>query len=178
MFMTGDNDPWINNEDSPEYNAPQRAKDMMDRIDERAAHYRSSEIFAVFGEDFKYINAHWMFQQMDNMIEYMNANHGDKYIFKYSTPSEYIDAVHAHDLTWPAKTDDFFPYGAGAHDYWTGYYTSRANAKAYVRRTSSAFTSASSLYALKMIDQSPDAKDIQVKIKSASYAMLDAIGIL
>ena len=124
----------------------------MDRIDERAAHYRTPEIFVVFGEDFKYINAHWMFTQLDNMIEYMNKHHSDKYFFRYSTPSEYISAVHSHDLVWPSKTDDFFPYGAGAHDYWTGYFTSRANAKAYARRTSSAFTASSALFSLKMID--------------------------
>lgn len=178
MFMTGDNDPFIVDASSPQFNAPQRAKDLMDRVDERAAAYRSPEIFMVFGEDFKYINAHWMFTQLDNMIEYMNEHHGDKYVFRYSTPSEYVSAVNAHDLVWPSKTDDFMPYGAGGHDYWTGYYTSRANAKAYVRRTSSAFTASSALYSLKMIEKSEEAKDLQLKIESANYAMLDAIGIL
>ena len=76
---------------------------MMARIDERAAVYRTPEIFAVFGDDFKYINAHWMFTPLDNMIEYMNKHHGDKYFFRYSSPSEYIDAIKQHDVTWPTK---------------------------------------------------------------------------
>lgn len=103
MYMTGDDPLFITDASSPEYNAPERAKDMMARIDERAAVYRTPEIFAVFGDDFKYINAHWMFTQLDNMIEYMNKHHGDKYFFRYSSPSEYIDAVKRHDVTWPTK---------------------------------------------------------------------------
>jgi hypothetical protein len=31
---------------------------------------------------------------MDKMIDYMNENYGEKYIFKYSTPSNYIDAIN------------------------------------------------------------------------------------
>lgn len=73
---------------------------------------------------------------MDNMIEYMNEKFGDKYFFKYSTPSDYIDAIAAKNLTWKVKRDDGFPYYSGGDDYWTGYFTSRPNAKSYIRRAS------------------------------------------
>jgi hypothetical protein len=179
MYMTANDDLFIIDEASPEFNAPQRAQDMMDRIEERAAVYRTSEIFAVFGDDFKYINAHWMFTQLDSMIGYMNTHHGDKYHFRYSTPSEYIDAVRQHDVTWPTKKGDMFPYSStdNGHDFWTGYFTSRANAKEYVRRTSSALSASSSLYAIKMLSEHSDEESKQA-VLDATFSMMDAVGIL
>ena len=47
---------------------------------------------------------------MDNMIEYMNANYGDKYLFKYSTPGTYVKALNDASVTWPTRYDDGFPY--------------------------------------------------------------------
>lgn len=58
------------------------------------------------------MNAFQNYENMDKMIEYMNANFGDKYIFKYSTPSEYVDAINGiKDRKWPTKYDDLMPYG-------------------------------------------------------------------
>ena len=51
----------------------------------------------------------------------------------YSTPSRYIDAVHAANKTWTLKTDDFFPYADRPYAYWTGYFTSRPALKGYTR---------------------------------------------
>ena len=47
---------------------------------------------------------------MDNMINYMNENFGDKYFFQYSTPSIYIDAIKKYNIAWTTKYDDGFPY--------------------------------------------------------------------
>ena len=33
----------------------------------------------------------------------MNYNHGDNYFLKYSTPSNYIDALSKKNITWPIK---------------------------------------------------------------------------
>jgi len=63
----------------------------------------------------------------------MNTHHGDKYHFRYSTPSDYIDAIAKLNVTWPTKYDDMFPYADGPDAYWTGYFTSRANNKAFTR---------------------------------------------
>lgn len=58
----------------------------------------------------------------------------------YSTPSCYIQAVNdaaaSNNIEFPLKTDDFFPYASGGHNYWTGYFTSRPNAKHFERTTS------------------------------------------
>ena len=36
-------------------------------------------------------------------------------------------------------TGDFFPYSDGAHQFWTGYFTSRPALKSMIRTTSSLF---------------------------------------
>ncbi|RXG51005.1 Lysosomal alpha-mannosidase [Armadillidium vulgare] len=52
----------------------------------------------------------------------------------YSTPSCYVDALHSENITWPNKTDDFFPYATDEHSYWTGYFTSRPTLKGFERQ--------------------------------------------
>jgi choline dehydrogenase-like flavoprotein len=52
---------------------------------------------------------------------------------KYSTPSEYLDAVKGEDLVWPVRYDDMFPYADQNEDYWTGYFSSRAISKRMTR---------------------------------------------
>lgn len=51
----------------------------------------------------------------------------------YSTPSCYLKAVHAENLEWSVKTDDFFPYASDPHSYWSGYFTSRPTSKRFER---------------------------------------------
>lgn len=64
-----------------------------------------------FGCDFQFENANVNFKNMDKLMAYMNANQA-KYNMTlfYSTPQTYVDAIHARNLTWELKTDDFFPY--------------------------------------------------------------------
>ncbi|KAK3410478.1 hypothetical protein EUGRSUZ_J02457 [Eucalyptus grandis] len=50
----------------------------------------------------------------------------------YSTPSIYMDAKNAANVSWPLKTDDYLPKDA----YWTGFFTSRPALKGYVRMLS------------------------------------------
>lgn len=110
------------------------------------------------------------------MIEYLNKHHSEKYFFKYSTPSDYIDALKQYNISWPTKYDDMFPYADRPTTYWTGFYTSRANDKDYVRRGSSNFHASSLLYSIKMLDQSASESKIQHILKS-SYEMMNALGI-
>lgn len=51
----------------------------------------------------------------------------------YSTPSCYLNELHQMQLTWPEKTQDFFPYSSDSHSYWTGYFTSRPTQKRFER---------------------------------------------
>lgn len=55
----------------------------------------------------------------------------------YSTPSCYLKAVNSEAATegisFPLKTDDFFPYASDYHAFWTGYFTSRPISKRFER---------------------------------------------
>lgn len=51
----------------------------------------------------------------------------------YSTPSCYLKSLHDANITWPTKSDDFFPYASDPHAYWTGYFSSRPTIKRFER---------------------------------------------
>lgn len=70
----------------------------------------------------------------------------------YSTPQMYVDALAQEQLTWPTKYDDMFPYADHDAAYWTGYFTSRANAKKHMREASHTLHSSNKLFALAGID--------------------------
>jgi hypothetical protein len=137
----------IDDPESPDFNAAYFAKGLTDQLSERAEHYKTDEILALFGDDFRYINAMQNFRSMDKIINYVNENYKDQFNLFYSTPSQYVDAIAAQDVTWPTKYDDMFPYSDGPVSYWTGYFSSRANDKEYVRKASSNFHASSQLYA-------------------------------
>jgi lysosomal alpha-mannosidase len=91
--------------------------------------YATDNILVLFGDDFWYMDAFMNFENMDRMIAYFNTMHGDRYNMMYSTPSMYVDAMNKLDVNWPVKEDDLFPYQNDPASYWTGYFSSRANAK-------------------------------------------------
>ena len=66
------------------------------------------------------------------MIEYMNTNQ-KQYVLRYSTPSDYIDALQKYNATFPTNQADLFPYSDNPDSYWTGYFTSRPNDKKFIR---------------------------------------------
>jgi hypothetical protein len=111
----------------------------------------------LFGDDFRYVNALDNFENMDKLFNYVNKNYGDKFNVFYSSPSQYVDAIAKYNVEWPTKYDDLFPYSDGPDAYWTGYFSSRANDKEYVRKASSNFHASSQLYSQKVFD--PSASD-------------------
>lgn len=162
---------------SKDFNAEDRAQALLQHLDDRVKHYVTDDIFCLFGSDFQYKAAAWNYRNLDAMIDYMNENHGDKYFFRYSTPSDYVDILAEKEIAWPTKYDDMFPYASGGTDWWTGYFTSRANAKGYVRRASSNLHSSSTLFAQKVLDQSANATEI-ADILNANYVLRDQLGVL
>lgn len=91
-------------------------------------HYRGNHLLIPMGCDFTFANAQINFLSMDRLIEYFNA-HVDNVTLLYSTPGQYLDALIAQNITWPTRYDDMFPYADQQDDYWSGYFSSRANAK-------------------------------------------------
>ena len=91
------------------------------------------------------------FLSIDRLITYMNANMQNVTLF-YSTPGMYLDALKAQNLTWPVKYDDMFPYADFNNSYWTGYFSSRANAKKYIRDGSANLHASMKAYSAKVLD--------------------------
>lgn len=171
-------DPFVDDETLETYNAEHLSLYLLNWIEHQAAHYQGKNIMMTMGDDFRFMNAEMYFGSSDRMIAYFNEHIGSKANIEviYSTPSMYIDAIHAEDIEWTTKTDDMFPYADDKLSYWTGYFTSRANDKEYVRRGSRAFHSASKLFSLAAIDQETTDEQIE-SILDAKYHMLDALGV-
>jgi len=93
----------------------------------------TNHLFVPMGGDFEYSDGIWRYRSIDNLIATFNSIYSNMTMM-YSTPSRYLDAIIAANETWPTKYDDMFPYASDPNDYWTGFYTSRANLKSYVRR--------------------------------------------
>jgi hypothetical protein len=95
------------------------------------------------GFDFNYEYAEEWFINLDKMIHYVNLGtntHGVNMF--YSTPQFYARTKLAYPISWPSKSpqdSDGFPYADGPHSYWTGYLSSRAALKGYIRSSSNIF---------------------------------------
>jgi hypothetical protein len=110
-------------------------------------HYKTNQIFLTMGEDFYYANAKQNFNSLDKLIEYFN-NKFSNVTLMYSTPTIYLNALRAMNIKWPTKYDDMFPYADDVKGYWTGYFTSRPNAKDYFRTAARNMHSSNKLYSL------------------------------
>lgn len=118
-------------------------------------YYNSNNIMITMGDDFRFQNAKQYFDSSNSLIDYYNENIGKDMNIEliYSTPSIYVDAVYADNLTWTTKYDDMFPYANNDVSYWTGYFTSRANDKEYIRRAEHTLQASNKLFALNSLNQ-------------------------
>ena len=110
------------------FNADVKALRMWKYVKHMSKHYRGKNLMIPWGDDFTYGNAHLTFGPLDALIPYFNE-HYDDVTLMYSTPTAYIQALKEENIEWPVRYDDMFPYADQAEDYWTGYFTSRADAK-------------------------------------------------
>ena len=70
-----------------------------------------TNVMFTMGDDFRYQIATQNFQNIDKLIKHVNAKSRESNVRTfYSTPSCYMKAINKADITWPSKTDDFFPY--------------------------------------------------------------------
>ncbi|KAE9614590.1 hypothetical protein Lal_00012122 [Lupinus albus] len=143
-FEVDSNDPPL--QDDPllfDYNVEQRVQDFIDAATTRENVTRTNHIMFTMGDDFQYQYAETWFKQMDKLIHYVNKD--GRVNALYSTPSIYTDAKNAANISWPLKTDDYFPYADGPFSYWTGFFTSRPALKGYVRLLSGYYLAARQL---------------------------------
>ncbi|KAJ8363171.1 hypothetical protein SKAU_G00120020 [Synaphobranchus kaupii] len=133
-------DPPIQDDPNLEdYNVDTIVQKFLKVANDQAALYRTNHIIMTMGSDFQYENANLWYKNLDKLIRYVNAqqSQGSKVNVLYSTPSCYLQELHRANLTWSVKTDDFFPYADNAHDFWTGYFSSRPALKIYERISNS-----------------------------------------
>ena len=105
-----------------------------------APNYRTNHILVPIGGDFNFQDAKMNFQFIDILIKEMNARYDDVNLF-YSTPYDYVNAVHSKRIEWPVRYDDMLPYQVQPHETFSGYYTSRPNFKGLAREVSSELNS-------------------------------------
>eukprot|EP00038_Savillea_parva_P006369 m.163286 g.163286 ORF g.163286 m.163286 type:complete len:1147 (+) comp12291_c0_seq1:1380-4820(+) len=102
------------------------------------------------GSDFNYDNAIRWYHNLDKLIHYVNQNGTINLL--YSTPTRYVEAKYQETikkgLKWEVRTDDIFPLGDNAHNYWSGYFTSRPSLKKQVRFASNFMQAARQLEVL------------------------------
>ena len=130
-------DPRLN-----DYNVDDVIRRFKEAAEDQRKHFQGNNIMMTMGSDFQYRNAYMWYKNLDKLIKYVNAADVGLNLF-YSTPSCYLKSKH-EDFTKPEArkssgleevTDDFFPYADGPHMFWTGYFTSRAALKRYVRES-------------------------------------------
>jgi hypothetical protein len=131
------------------------------------------------GDDFRFQNAHMYFASSDNMINYWNEHmiEDTNIELMYSTPQMYVDSLAASNLEWPTKYDDMFPYADSETAFWTGYFSSRANAKKYMRDASHTLHSSNKLFALAGIDVKTTDDQIEAMLE-AKDIMMDVVGVV
>jgi hypothetical protein len=127
-------DPVVINKELSTFNADEKVANLRAYILDDATHFKTNRLMIPWGDDFWFSNAHVTFRNLANTIEYFNATYDDITLL-YSTPSEYVNALKAEKVEWPVRKDDMFPYADQRDDYWTGYFTSRADAKKQTRQT-------------------------------------------
>lgn len=134
-----DDAPIRDDPDLEDYNVDDVVRRFLAIAHSQAAVYKTNHIIMTMGSDFQYENANLWYKNLDKLISYVNAqqNNGSRVNVLYSTPSCYLQELHRANLTWALKTDDFFPYADAAHDFWTGYFTSRPALKRYERISNS-----------------------------------------
>jgi hypothetical protein len=79
-------EPTVSDETLETFNADEKALEMWQYVKHMSKHYQGSNLFIPFGNDFAYGNAHLVFDPIDQLISYFNANYDDMTLL-YSTPS-------------------------------------------------------------------------------------------
>lgn len=147
----GSSEPIVDDPLNTEYNVPGFVNLTVSTAQSWASSYRADSdgtlhLLWPMGSDFQYTNAFGWYKNLDKLVHYVNQNTSShKVNLLYSTPSIYSSYKLNQKTVWPKKTDDFFPYADGPHAMWSGYFTSRAALKGYVRDTSSVFQASKQL---------------------------------
>jgi lysosomal alpha-mannosidase len=134
-------DPIMDDPTLDDYNVDYKVNKFINYTLKQQTRYKTNNLIMTMGSDFQYSNAHMWFKNLDKLIYYVNQRQasGSKVNIFYSTTACYLYSLYKSNTTWPTKSDDFFPYAHRPHSFWTGYFTSRAALKKYVRQSNNFF---------------------------------------
>lgn len=160
-------------------NAAEKAKQFHKHVLEQHQHYTSNHILITMGGDLHFQDAASFFKSSDALIDYFNLNIGKQANIEliYSTPSMYVNAVNAEGLEYTTKYDDMLPYADNNKSYWTGFYSSRANLKGYIRRAEHTLHASNKLFALNSINQEI-VVDFPALAEDTKNKMMDVVGVV
>ncbi|KAG0420609.1 hypothetical protein HPB47_003389 [Ixodes persulcatus] len=100
---------------------------------------RTNQVLVPLGGNYQ--SAGYSFQNIDNLIRYVNAKHRDlpKARAFYSTPSCFLRALLETNESWEEVDEDLFPYAERSRNstdvaFWTGYFSGQPDIKKTLRR--------------------------------------------
>ena len=131
----GDTSSWITDS-----NVEGRADAFAQFIKKKAAGFATNSLLVPFGSDFQFTKASINYENMDKLMAYMNTEAAMKKYgmrLQYSTPTIYMKTLHAKNMEWELKVDDFESYAIGPDQFLVGFYSSRPDFKGFVRAASS-----------------------------------------
>jgi lysosomal alpha-mannosidase len=102
-------DPVVIDKTLSSFNGDKMVDTMLHYVEDMRQAYRTNHLLVPMGGDFSFMNSQMNFKSMDNLIEYFNSKVSNTTLI-YSTPSEYLDAITALNISWPTNYDDMFPY--------------------------------------------------------------------
>ena len=155
-----------------EYNVDEKVEDFINYTLNQATQYKTRNLIMTLGSDFQYSNAHMWYKNLDKVIYYVNKQQefGSKINLFYSTPACYLYSLNNANASWAVKYDDFFPYAHRPHAFWTGYFTSRASLKGYVRRVNNFLQIVRQLAAISRLNNASDFESINVLERAMGVA--------
>ncbi|VDN50968.1 unnamed protein product [Dracunculus medinensis] len=111
-------------------NVKKKAQQLENQLKEMSEMYKSKVLLVMWGDDFRYDMMEEWHQQYENLVYLFNyINAMNKIKIRFGTFTEYFDALdkfnEENKIIPTVISGDFFPYLCAAHDYWTGYYTTR-----------------------------------------------------
>ncbi|KAI6176154.1 Alpha-mannosidase [Aphelenchoides bicaudatus] len=109
----------------------QHAKLLTDQYRQLSPYYQSKQLLIAIGDDFFFKEPRDFTENYKNyrqLIDHINTTPGYGMNIKFSTVSDYFEAIRAENKTFPLLRSDFFPYTEnkeGSHPYWSGYFVHR-----------------------------------------------------
>eukprot|EP00331_Platyophrya_macrostoma_P022192 CAMPEP_0176445692 /NCGR_PEP_ID=MMETSP0127-20121128/23863_1 /TAXON_ID=938130 /ORGANISM="Platyophrya macrostoma, Strain WH" /LENGTH=983 /DNA_ID=CAMNT_0017831547 /DNA_START=80 /DNA_END=3031 /DNA_ORIENTATION=+ len=151
IIQCGD-EPIADDPDLEGYNVEAKVQQITNYFRSMSANYQGDHLLHTWGDDFNFQAAAAYFKNLDKLIKATNARfdqYGVNMIF--STPTTYLQAINEQNLTYPIKSDDFFPYRDNPNGFWTGYFTSRVSQKGYTRDSGRDFQNIRRLVSHKLL---------------------------